>query len=116
MNVGTYCLWFTSRLRRFGRSRAMAHICIAAAAGVGRGGIQAKCNPRPGAVRAGAGTDPVAEVERGACRCSLTQPQFMKRLRCLVDQCPPPDEWADRIGALSLDAFDGRIEPFTRST
>lgn len=21
-------------------------------------------------------------------------------------------EWADRIGALSLDAFDGRIEPF----
>ena len=80
---------------------------------LGLGEVEYKGEVRPaGEVLAELGWEPV-ELQSKAGLALLNGTQFMSAYGVWsVIAAQRLSEWADRIGALSLDAFDGRIEPF----
>ncbi len=80
---------------------------------LGLGEVEYKGEVRPaGEVLAELGWEPI-ELQSKAGLALLNGTQFMSAYGVWsVIAAQRLSEWADRIGALSLDAFDGRIEPF----
>ena len=80
---------------------------------LGLGEVEYKGEVRPaGEVLAELGWEPI-ELQSKAGLALLHGTQFMSAYGVWsVIAAQRLSEWADRIGALSLDAFDGRIEPF----
>ena len=81
---------------------------------LGLGEVEYKGAVRPAAERAGAswgGSRSELQSKEGLALLNGTQFMSAYGVWSLI-QARRLSEWADRIGALSLDAFDGRIEPF----
>ena len=80
---------------------------------LGLGEVEYEGRVRPaGEVLAALGWEPI-ELQSKAGLALLNGTQFMSAYGVWsVIAAQRLSEWADRIGALSLDAFDGRIEPF----
>lgn len=88
----------------------LAHLCLPL---IGLGEVEYKGEVRDSAdVWKELGWDPV-KLQSKEGLALLNGTQFMSAHAVWsVMQCERLSEWADKIGAMSLDAFDGRIEPF----
>ncbi|MCR5560700.1 MAG: histidine ammonia-lyase [Bacteroidales bacterium] len=88
----------------------LAHMCLPL---IGMGEVLYKGKERPAAeVWAELGWEPIRlQSKEGLALLNGTQFMSAHAVWCLI-KAYRLSKWADVIGALSLDAFDGRIEPF----
>ena len=88
----------------------LAHLCLPL---IGMGEVLYKGSVRPSAdVWAELGWEPIKlQSKEGLALLNGTQFMRANAVRSLI-QAERLSDWADKIGAMSLEAFDGRIEPF----
>ncbi len=92
----------------------LAHMCLPL---IGLGEVEYKGQTRPSSeVWKEMGWDTIRlQSKEGLALLNGTQFMSAHAVWSLI-QCERLSEWADRIGAMSLDAFDGRIEAFWPQT
>lgn len=92
----------------------LAHLCLPL---IGLGEVEYKGQTRPSAgVWEELGWEPLRlQSKEGLALLNGTQFMSAHAVWSLI-RSERLSEWADRIGAMSLDAFDGRIEPFWPQT
>ena len=88
----------------------LAHLCLPL---IGMGEVYYKGSVRPSAeVWAELGWEPIKlQSKEGLALLNGTQFMSSNAVWSLI-QAERLSDWADKIGAMSLEAFDGRIEPF----
>lgn len=88
----------------------LAHMCLPL---IGMGEVEYKGEVRPSAeVWEELGWEPLTlKSKEGLALLNGTQFMSAHAVSALI-RCKELSEWADRIGAISLEAYDGRIEPF----
>ena len=88
----------------------LAHLCLPL---IGMGEVLYKGEVRPSAeVWAEFGWEPIKlQSKEGLALLNCTQFMSSNAVWSLI-QAERLSDWADKIGAMSLEAFDGRIEPF----